>query len=225
VRLGTPVRAIHHAAGGVRVRSDTGEVRARRVIVAIPPALSAGIAWDPPLPALRAQLAQRMPMGSVIKCVAVYPTPFWRDRGRAGEVVCDRDPVRLVFDASPPDGEAGALVAFVLGRSARDWADRAAGVRRARVLAQLAEFFGPDAARPAHYVDLAWAAEPWSGGCYGGYCPPGVLTGFGRALRAPVGPVHWAGTETATVWNGYMDGALESGQRAAEEVSAELVRG
>jgi monoamine oxidase len=218
VHLGAPVRTVVQATRGVLVRSDAGEFRAERAIVAIPPTLTTGITWDPPLPALRAQLVQRMPMGSVIKCVAVYPTPFWRGDGWSGEVVCDRDPVRLVFDASPPDGSAGALVAFLLGRSARAWADQPPERRRTRVLEQLAEFFGPAALQPADYVDLAWPAEVWSGGCYGGYLPPGVLTEYGRALRAPVGRVHWAGTETAVVGNGYMDGALESGLRAAAEV-------
>jgi monoamine oxidase len=48
--------------------------------------------------------------------------------------------------------------------------------------------------------------------------PPGAWTSFGEALRAPVGPVHWAGSETGTVWSGYMDGAVQSGERAAAEV-------
>jgi monoamine oxidase len=48
--------------------------------------------------------------------------------------------------------------------------------------------------------------------------PPGALTEFGRALREPVGPIHWAGTETASVWTGYMDGAVRSGERAAAGV-------
>jgi monoamine oxidase len=222
VTLGAPVRAVRRERGGVVVRSDVVEVHAERAIVAIPPALTAGIAWDPPLPALRAQLAQRMPMGSVIKCVAVYPTPFWRDAGWAGEVVSDEDPVRLVFDASPPDGSAGALVVFLLGRGAHLWADRPAEQRRMRVLEQLASFFGPTALRPSDYVDMVWPAEAWSGGCYGAFLPPGVLTAYGRALRAPVGRVDWAGTETATTWNGYMDGAIESGERAAAEAAAGL---
>ena len=51
---------------------------------------------------------------------------------------------------------------------------------------------------------------------------PGSLVANGPALRAPVGRIHWAGTETSTYWNGYMDGAVRSGERAAEEVLAEL---
>jgi monoamine oxidase len=222
VTLEAPVRAVRRHSAGVEVFTDRGEFRARRLVVAIPPALAAGIVWEPPLPALRAQLAQRMPMGSVIKCVAIYPAPFWREAGQAGEVVCDEDPVRLVFDASPPDGSAGALVCFVLGRAARLWGDRPAAERRMRVLEQLDGFFGPAARVPADYAEMVWAAEPWSGGCYGGFFPPGALTGFGHALREPVGPIHWAGTETAAEWCGYMDGAVESGERAAAEVAAVL---
>ena len=50
---------------------------------------------------------------------------------------------------------------------------------------------------------------------------PGTLIDFGIALRPPVGRIHWAGTETSTYWNGYMDGAVRSGERAAAEVLAE----
>ena len=49
-----------------------------------------------------------------------------------------------------------------------------------------------------------------------------VLLDFGKAIREPVGRIHWAGTETSTYWNGYMDGAVRSGERAAAEVLAEL---
>ncbi|HEV8167317.1 MAG TPA: FAD-dependent oxidoreductase, partial [Actinomycetota bacterium] len=64
--------------------------------------------------------------------------------------------------------------------------------------------------------------EEHSGGCYAGFFPPGVWTSYGTALRAPVGRLHWAGTETATVWTGYMDGAARSGERAAAEVLAAM---
>ena len=74
----------------------------------------------------------------------------------------------------------------------------------------LAKFFGPRAAEPDEYVERDWAAEEWSRGCYGGR--------FGTGVWEPVGRIHWAGTETAEVWNGYMDGAVRSGERAAREV-------
>jgi len=84
----------------------------------------------------------------------------------------------------------------------------------------LVEFFGPQAATVQEYVELDWSEEAWTRGCYGAHFPCGVWTQYGPALREPVGRIHWAGTETATVYVGYMDGALQSGARAASEVVA-----
>ena len=69
---------------------------------------------------------------------------------------------------------------------------------------------------------MLWQEETWSGGCYAGNLTPGTLLDFGPAIRAPVGRIHWAGTETATLWAGYMDGAVRSGERAAAEALARL---
>ena len=223
VALDAPARAIVQTEDGVVVRTggtDAREHRAAHVIVAVPPALAGRIDYAPALPAARDQLTQRMPMGSVTKCIAVYAEPFWRRRGYSGEAVSDTGPVRLVFDDSPHDGSHGALVAFLLGRGAREWGGYATETRRPAVLAALARLFGEEAAHPLEYFDQDWASEPWSRGCYAALMPPGVLTAYGHALAAPVGRVHWAGTETARAWNGYMEGALESGERAADEVIA-----
>lgn len=221
VLLEAPARRILQDGEGVTVQHARGEARGRFAVVAVPPALAGRIEHDPPLPAARDQLTQRMPMGSVIKCVAVYERPFWRDRGLSGEAVCDRDPVRIAFDDSPEDGGHGAIVAFLLADAARRAGAAPPEARRREVLAALARFFGEEAARPVEYVEKDWSAEPWSRGCYAGVMPPGVLTEYGAALREPVGRVHWAGTETAVRWMGYMDGALESGERVAQEIHEE----
>jgi monoamine oxidase len=83
-------------------------------------------------------------------------------------------------------------------------------------------FFGPQAAHPVGFVEKNWNDDPWSGGCYGGVPGPGTLVAYGEALRAPCGRIHWAGTETATEWMGYLEGAIQSGHRAAAEVQARL---
>jgi monoamine oxidase len=114
------------------------------------------------------------------------------------------------------------LVTFLEGHDARALSGRPAAERRAAVLDSLARYFGNRVKQPTHYVEMDWLKERWSGGCYVGITAPGVLLDFGATLRRPVGRIHWAGTETAIKGIGYMDGAVESGQRAANEVKARL---
>ena len=222
VELATPVRAIADEGVWATVLSDRLIVRAKRVIVAVPPVLAGRIEYAPPMPAVRDGLTQRMAQGSVVKCMAVYEQPFWRAEGLSGAVTSVSGPVSVGFDNSPPDGSPGVLLGFLEGRAARAAADLSREERRDMVAACFASMFGPAAADPVDYVDRAWAADPWSRGCYGGFMPTGGWTDYGSALREPVGSIHWAGAETATSWNGYMDGAVSSGRRAAEEVVAEL---
>ena len=218
VRLETPVRGVHRGPSGAEVITDSGSVRCDRVVAAMAPPLAGRIDWQPELPPRRLQLMHRMPMGSVMKCIAIYERPFWRERGESGESVSDTGPMAITFDDSAPDGRHGALLGFVLGDRARDWGARGAQERRDAVVQQFTTLFGEQAARPVDYIEKDWCADPWSAGCYVAIMPPAVMTRYGSVLREPVGPVHWAGTETATVWNGYMDGAIQSGERAAGEI-------
>lgn len=220
--LGAPVHTIAQDERGVRVAAAGVTVAAERAIVAFPPPLAGRIRYSPPLPGLRDQLTQRTPMGSVYKVHCLYETPFWRDEGLTGQVSSDAGPVRITFDNSPPSGKPGVLLGFVEGDEARWWARHPADERREAVLACLAGYFGARAAKPREYVEISWAEEEWTRGCYAAYMPTGVWTQYGEALRTPIGRLHWAGTETATVWNGYMDGAVQSGERAADEVLATL---
>ena len=218
VRLGSPVSAIRQDDRGVEVTHDSGMVRAGRAIVALPPTLAGRIRYSPALPPLRDQLTQQVPMGYVIKVQVAYPEPFWRAEGLSGSVFSLDDEVSVIFDNSPQDLRCGVLLGFLEGRHARRAGKLAPQERKELVLSVLAKFFGPRAADPEEYVEKDWAAEEWSRGCYGGRFGTGVWTGYGQALRKPVGRIHWAGTETSEVWNGYMDGAVRSGERAAREV-------
>jgi monoamine oxidase len=218
VGLAAPVRRVDQDASGVTVRGDGFEVRAKRCVVAVPPALAARIEYSPALPAPRDQLTQRMPMGATVKCIALYERPFWRARGLSGEGVANRGPASVVFDNTSHDARQAALLAFVVGGPAKTWSSsRSESDRRGAVLAQLARMFGDEALSPTEYVEHDWSTEVWTRGCPVGLMPTGVLTQFAPALRAPCGRIHWAGTETAITWHGFMEGALESGERAANE--------
>ena len=218
VVLRSPVRRIVRKGRKVRVESDRVVVVADHVIVAVAPAVAAKIDHRPNLPPLRSQLEQRMPMGTVIKCQARYPKPFWRDDGLTGQATSLEGPVKVTFDNSPPGGEPGVMMGFIEGTDGRVWGERPAAERRQAVLESFARYFGDAMLEPDFYVEKSWAADEWAGGCYTGFTPPGVLLDYGTALREPVGRVHWAGTETATRWSGYIDGAVQSGERAAAEV-------
>ncbi len=222
VRLNAPVRAIVQETDGATVLCDKRRFRAQRVIVAIPPTLAGRIDYQPHLPAKRDQLMQNMPMGSIIKYVAAYAEPFWRQQGYSGEAVSDRGCVGLVLDDSSHDGAQAALVAFSDGRQAQIWSECTPEERRQAVLSDLSRFFGPEAASPTAFVEKNWLEEEWSRGCYVAHMGPGVMTSVGDVIREPCGRIHWAGTETATQWMGYIDGAVESGQRVAAEVQARL---
>jgi monoamine oxidase len=222
VILDAPVRRIEQHGALVRVVSDHVTVTAKRAIVAAPPAVIPYIDFDPILPGPRAQLLQRFPMGSVLKCMAVYDTPFWREAGLTGQATSDTGPVKITFDNTPASGSPGILLGFIEGTEARIWTQKPAAERRAAVLGNFVSYFGEAAAHPTDYFDKSWAEEQWTRGCYVGYTPPGVLLDYGTEIRKPFRRVHWAGTETATIWNGYMDGALRSGDRAAAEVLAAL---
>jgi monoamine oxidase len=222
VLLHSPVRRIVQGSTRVTAVTDHATIRARRAIVAIPPALAGRIDYEPTLPFQRDQLTQRYGQGTLTKVTAVYDRPFWRDQGLTGQVVTTGSPVSVTFDDSPPDGSLGAILGFVGGDQARAYASMAPRARRAEVLAQYADFFGPQASSPVNYIETTWAAEPWTRGCPVGIPASGALYAYGPWLRAPIGRIHWAGTETATYWNGYMDGAVRSGERAASEVLAEL---
>jgi monoamine oxidase len=235
--LSSPVSGIDHgsetvvatltpapeAMGEVRPNtSQASRVHARRVIVAMPPSLSARIHWSPHLPALRDHLVMRSPMGSVLKVHAVYDSAFWRDEGLNGQVVASEGFLRLTFDDSPQDASCGVVVGFVAGDEHTALMMMRPDERRRALVAELGRALGPRAASPRELIERDWPSEPFTRGGPVTVLGPGALTRFGTALRQPVGPVHWAGTETALEWCGYIDGALSSGLRAAEEVLAAL---
>jgi monoamine oxidase len=220
VALNAPVSLIEQGSAYATVHSARGIIRAGKVIVAAPPPLVRKIRFTPALPAQRAQLLSHLNMGELMKCDAVYSKPFWRAKGLNGFGIATTGAVRAAFDNTPPQaGAPGVLLAFVGGSTWRTYGrDQTLAQRRAAVLQGFANMFGPEALTPIDYVEHDWTKEPWTTGGPVAIYHPGVMTAYGPAIRKPFGRIHWAGTETATYWTGYMDGATSAGQRAAHEV-------
>lgn len=216
-----PVRAISQGAHGVRIYCGGDRcVDARKAVVAVPPHLCARIQFLPELPARRDQLTQRMPIGASIKSIIIYPRPFWRDAGFSGEVAANFGPISLALDGTPAGAEHGALTLFQLGDRARLASEQAPAARERDLIEGLEAIFGPAAREPISLIEKDWNADIFSRGCSVGMFASGGVTSCAEALRQPVGHLHWAGTETATRWAGFMDGAIESGERAADELLA-----
>lgn len=211
---------------GVRVRCRDGRTfSADYAVLALAPPMYGKFSFNPPLPGLRQQLTQRTPMGSIIKTVTYYDRAYWREAGYSGSALGDATvgPVIYTYDDTKPDGSKPAIMGFVLAARSRTWMHRSAAERRAAVASQYARAFGiAEMARPSGYAEKNWCAEEFSGGCYVSVMGPRTLTDFAHYIRTPLGPLHFAGTETATKWCGYMDGAVQAGERAAREVAVKL---
>ncbi|MEE2787476.1 MAG: FAD-dependent oxidoreductase [Myxococcota bacterium] len=221
IQLEAPVYRIDQTRDDVRVYTSQGEVIGQQVIVALPPPLSGRITFSPPLSAARDRLVQRQIMGSTIKCHVLYAAPFWREAGFSGEVVSDGRPLSVVLDNCTMDGRA-ALVGFIVGHSARVCGRWSEGKRRTAVVNALVRCFGEAAQNPLGYVDHDWGQEQWSRGCPIAFAGPGGLRHTGLSLTESEGRIHWAGTEAATEWIGFMEGALCSAERAVKAVMDRL---
>ncbi|WP_066897690.1 flavin monoamine oxidase family protein [Mycolicibacterium houstonense] len=220
LHLSQPVRLITHDDCGATVHADGMAVRARQVIVAVPLAVASQIAYQPMLPVDRAFLHQRMPSGAVIKISVVYDTAFWRADGLSGQSAAPGSPATLTIDACTDTGDPGIMCVIAEGPVARRLGLLDADQRRAVVIGELIDRFGAKAATPMSYHEQNWTVDRYSGGGMISHAPPGVLTEFGPALRAPCGRIHWAGSESSAVMCGWIDGAVRSGERAAAEVLA-----
>jgi monoamine oxidase len=218
VVLESPVRRIAQDGNGVAVTSDRFTVHAKRAIVAVPPVLVNEIDFSPALPRMRRNLMKRFVQGHLIKWEAVYDTPFWRAQGLAGQALSDSGLANTTFDNSPPSGTPGVLFGFMGGSHATRAAALSVAARRQAVLADFVNYYGAEAANPKSYFEMDWKGEAWSRGCPVGHTGRNVLRKYGPALKVPFRRIHWAGSELADYWFGYMDGAVRSGEAAAKEV-------
>jgi len=220
IRLNSPARSITQREDSVRVESDGPTVFAARAVVAIPPALTLEMAFDPVLPDDRLTLYRNAVAGSETKTLVVYDEPFWRAEGFSGQTAGPGSAAEVTLDASPASGRPGVLASFTFGRVAEQMEAIDAVERRDAVLNALTARLGPRAAAPSEFIETAWWTEKWTRGCSMAHFPPGILTTYGSLLQKPFELVHWAGTETSTTSHGAIDGAVRSGERVAAEILA-----
>lgn len=218
IYLNTPVHKVQLEESRYLVSSDNVTISARHAVVAMSPSLINRIAFDPLLPTNREELNQRMPLGALGKAIAIFPSAWWRAEGLNGEGISDTGAIRVTYDNSPADGSFGAIMGFIEADAMRELDVASEDEVKRQVKESFANLFGPRVENATDVLVQRWDLEEFSGGGPSAFMPPGVLTLYGSYLRAPVGRIHFAGTETSLRWIGYMDGAISSGERVAEEI-------
>jgi len=222
VFLNAPVRTLRWSDEGVTAIADGVEVRARRVILAVPPVLISRISYEPPLPRRQQQMHQHLSMGFGIKVHAVYETPFWREDGLSGTAFSPYELVHEAYDNSYHGDPRGTLVGFVSDEAADDVFRQSPEERKARILESLSHYYGEKALSPVVYYESDWGSEEWTRGAYAASFDMGGLARYGSDLRAPVGPVHFSCSDMAGRGYQHVDGAIRVGHETADAIIASL---
>lgn len=204
-------------AGIVVVTASGKRLRARDVVLALPPKVVGELDISPALANSRTETVAGVSRGSVIKAALVYPTPWWRERGLSGQVSVDAPPVRVMSDATPdgPNSSGhGVLMGFFVGRDVEEFTNLSPRARKAAfhdaVCSTLGAASGGAVPDPIDYLDLNWAMEPFTGGCHGAHFAPSVWTSVAAGLSTSEGRLHFAGAEYSPRFTGYMEGAVRS---------------
>ncbi|KAK7863694.1 hypothetical protein R5R35_003082 [Gryllus longicercus] len=204
--------------------------RGERLIIAIPPCEILRIDFHPPLPTRFRHLLQRFLPGHVTQFVVTYEQPFWRHKGYSGQILdyggittdhdCSAGPLTMMCDVTTENGGA-ALMGQLTSIPGLEWSEKKSSARREAVLRSMVDLWGPWVMRPLDFCEKNWSEEKYVGGCPRHFLGPGMMA-WHHFIRKPFLRIHWAGTETANRWTGYMNGAVQAGHRATVEVLYEL---
>ncbi|GKZ32825.1 hypothetical protein AbraIFM66950_002458 [Aspergillus brasiliensis] len=222
--LGMPVTSIDQSQADAPCMVQTLDdcsFRCRRIIVSIPTNLYQSISFTPPLPHAKQVISERTIMGYYSKMIFVFHEPWWRNAGLTGIIDSADGPITFTRDTSVPTDDQWSITCFIVGSRGRTWSKLSESDRYNQVWSQFCRCFGKfveNIPQPANRLEMEWSKEPYFLGAPCPAMPPGLLTTAGSDLAAPYGRVHFIGTETSTVWRGYMEGAIRAGQRGAAEV-------
>lgn len=228
VFLSKPVASVDQSQDGnsVVVLTQSGEsFYGRKASISVPTTLYSTISFNPPLPPKKAVLSESTVMGYYSKAVFVFKDPWWQTAGLSGILDSEVGPISFTRDTSIPTDDQWSITCFIVGERGRQWSKLSKAARHKQAWEQFSQTFGKyvdSIPEPTNSLEVEWTKQEFH---LGAPCPvmtPGILTAVGTELAKPFGDVHFVGTETSTVWRGYMEGAVRSGQRGGAEVVREL---
>ncbi|KAJ6005042.1 hypothetical protein N7540_012841 [Penicillium herquei] len=227
LRLETPVQSIiQEQSGLIKVQAGGAVYSATKLITTLPGPALKNISFYPPLPPVKRAWTESLYYGYYTKAMMEFKTPFWVERGFCGLANSFIGPAGVIRDSCIPQDDKYVLICFMGGEPGRAWAALSNEEREKTLLKQIGKLYGVSNVEDLflNMTAYEWAHDEYAGlGCPCTTLPPGVLDTLGDdGLREPVGNLHFAGTETAGEWKGYMEGAVRSGSRAAAEVVKDL---
>jgi len=220
-RLNAPVLKLEMSDDHISATLPGGEkISADQVVLALPPRVAAQIAFSPALPdkAVLAMQGIATWMAGQAKAVAVYDTPFWRDEGLSGDAMSRKGPMVEIHDASPAEGGPYALFGFI-GLPPQGRVDEQQ--LRQHLQAQLLRLFGPQAAEPKQLYSKDWAFDPYTS-TEADKAPLYAHPTYGlprEMINLWDSKLHFAGTEVAPVFGGYIEGALEAAENVLDTLN------
>jgi monoamine oxidase len=223
VKLSTPVKSIDQTTKDYMIVKavDGRTFKAKRVLVSVPTHLYPKITFTPDLPVGKKLLSETTVMGFYAKVILVYDAPWWREAGLSGAMYTEVGPITFTRDTCVPAVKQYSLTCFVVGERGRQWSKLSSAERRKQVLDQFAMLVASvqDVPQPINVIEYEWMKHEWFLGAPSPIMPPRVLTSAaGNSIKTAHDRVHFIGTETSDIWEGYMEGAVRSGERGAKEV-------
>ncbi|SPJ71566.1 related to amine oxidase [flavin-containing] B [Fusarium torulosum] len=224
VKLRSPVKTIKQGSDGIFIETaNPGQTfLAKRVVVSVPTCLYPSIVFEPPLPKSKQTLGESTALGCYSKAIFVFEKPWWREAGFSGIIECETGPIYFSRDTCSIEDGQYSITCFVVGDRGREWSKWSLVERRRIVSEQFKGVFsavGVKSPEPVNIIIQEWIKQPWIWGAPSPVMMPGTITDdSGKALRETVGNIHFVGTETSLLWKGYMEGAVRSGKRGADEV-------
>jgi monoamine oxidase len=222
ISLNTAVTHIEAIPEGVRVLAGKQSWTARQVVSTLPPNLFINtIQCTPHLPEDLVRLAKQTHtwMGDSIKFGVSYAHPFWREKGFSGTLFSNVGPITELYDHSNVAENRFALKGFLSSGLSQDTAAH----REEKVMTQLTRVMGPEASNYLAYEECVWQDEAYTYIPYGNFVMPHQNNGHQYFQEAYLNNCLWiSGSETATRFGGYMDGAIQSAAYTAQKIHSFL---
>lgn len=228
VKLSTPVKKIVDLEGHVQVTSLHGEsFTAKKVILSVPTPLYKNFEFSPPLQKEKLKAVESTELGFYTKVILCYDQPWWVDSKLCGLALSFHGPVIVARDTSVPAKRQFSLTCFVNADIGVAWSLLPAHERRARIIDHVWKLYGKSCDgrvsketvySPIEVFEMQWTKEEWSEGAVCPVTRPGALNESADWMKKRAGSIHFVGTEFASQWKGYMEGALSSGEEGGLEV-------